>query len=145
MKISTKSWHYRWLSKLKIVQSRSLCVYLWQVVFSTTIFPGIALLILSAIVILALACLVGIFTVPLTLFGVVTLSPDGILAATLIFGTGSYALLVWNSGSYALKIYSRYKNRRYLSRDFVPVEDGLVVSYIKAKKAKICPFIDFTD
>lgn len=116
MKISKKSWHYRWLlfmNQYKIDNMpKSLCGYFWSLVIS-------------------------LFGVPVFF---VAVSP------VILFGcicAGLYYSYWW--------IVDKYKNHRDKKRIArgEPVckhrEPSLFRKWLKAKKEKVCPLIEFTE
>lgn len=145
MKVNKNSWHYKALTgKFLGIEglyephvSNSLCIYFWQV-FLMISWRGFFWLLLFPILISFL------FVIPLTsLFawintGVFLQNAMGleILAAWLVSG------VLTGLG------YSIYKVRKWWSKvEYTKSnkESNLIIEYIKTKKRKLCPIIEFTE
>lgn len=140
MNISRDSWHYRFLNFLGFRPSKSLCLYFWQVV----LFAPMVLLVRTVAIFFVSMAFLGVFFLLLTpiwlpivewdIFGNPSLTPE-YFKHWLMPGMAS---LFWIACLVAL-IHHRVKQRRKHS----PKPDGLIKSYLKAKKEKVCPTIKF--
>lgn len=135
MKISTDSWHYKLVDFIfkESWPSESLCIYFWQVVWSC-----IVTFLTSCMGTVILACIIYVF-----LYEPIVKTVEGSL------GVYSY-WLVW--------VFFCQKALKHLPEDNVvgeifrytpwtnknvDKEPNIVLEYIRAKKQKFCPKIDF--
>lgn len=127
MDVRTDSWHYR---LFKMTYNRglppsklNLCRYFWKVVWGGTIF---ALLVsLGGMVLGGVVSLVYLYPIKaLMVLGVV------------VGGAGLIVFLFWVGEKF---------DQWYYSLDRLQKEPGLIRSYLKAKKDKVCPLITFQD
>lgn len=142
MNISKNSWHYRTIRNMNRTPSKSLCVYFWQVVMCTFflyIFTPIIFLVMGIAVAGAIPMLIG---------AIMTSTADAELHNWIVvvkcwsIGLGfivALAAVVW----FIVSIWSYVGSK--LSNFSVDSEKGLLVSYVKAKKQKVCPIIEFKD
>ncbi|UOX40353.1 hypothetical protein OBDJBBDK_00029 [Aeromonas phage AhFM11] len=132
MKINTKSWHYRFLRNLDTNIPTSLCPYFWKVVF------------------LLLMCIFGLsmFTAFMWVIGDKLLTAYGVIfdgwftRAVVPFATG-FGFCALAIASVAGIVVGYY----WTKENFKPPykEEPLIISFIKAKKAKFCPHLEFED
>lgn len=147
MKISKDSWHYRMLTNRFMFLdgwysyniSNSLCIYFWQVVFR---FLGgaAAALTISAPIVLGLDVATGVIQ---TIDNVVLQVLLHLWAGLGIF-TGLLAVV------YSILIVlafvaagAEWASQRIPSKE--KKKPSLLASYIKAKKDKVCPMLEFVD
>lgn len=134
MKISKDSWHYEMVSFYlkESSPSDSLCIYFWQVV-GLSIFTLVTFCVIAAVLFISIKVLVFI-PVELTINGYLII----------------YAY--WLSGFYLLqKILQELPEESTVGKTFrytpwknsVDKEPNIVLEYVRAKKQKICPKIDF--
>jgi len=147
MEFNTQSWHYWVLMdgfKASIYRGNfkvSLCKYFWMVVWSVlvttlavllgTFFVSVLSIIVLAPIVSSISFYLGFGT--LSIFGTV-----GVSTWILFVFSGLYVmnqLLDWCKDLFK---WLRYKN--YV-REQAP--KGLVGQYLKAKKDKVCPIIEF--
>lgn len=143
MKVSTQSWHYRLADSISdnLTPSKSLCVYFWQVVwgfiFRFILFPGF-IAVVGAVGICGIPAAIGKLTMDLFEF-----IPKG--SNWIVFfwtlGAGYVILLVI---FLLMGVFVYWKEIVQPRRSKVVKEDNLFVAYVKAKKRKICPIIEFT-
>lgn len=147
MKVNMNSWHFRLVEGfLDGDASRSLCVYFWQVAFRVIflVMLGIVLWSVCGLFALGLSTAIGWIDPNLTplwvkgcvaVFGafvVLAIFALCIVALTLVmFGISKSILVVG-------ELFSRWGDSKEEQ------EPGVFVSYVKAKKEKICPIIEFT-
>lgn len=141
MKISKDSWHYKLIAittnKFE-PQSNSLCIYFWQVVWSALKIVGIVTT-TAFVVMFVVFCL----TYPVTQFGWVE---GNILNAILSVAVWCFVLLLIKD---ALTDYLPHDS--ILLKDVMPKRDeerkksSILAEYLKAKKAKVCPTLEFED
>lgn len=142
MKINRNSWHYKRADSFTYIPSKSLCLYFWQVVWGIVFWWVITPVLAVVVAVLVFGCLplaVGTFLLDLIDY-IKTGSKwlDAIRATGLgyLFFLTFFALLA--GFAYYRKVRSRQKLK-------FKKEENLFVSYIKAKKQKICPIIEFTN
>ena len=129
MKVSTSSWHYRLHKFLQNEIPNSLCAYFWKLVFSvlhiTVAFIGVCFF---------LVC-IGflILWYPFELSGYKLIHP--IIEVIVAFITGL--------GVSGLVAYLVYFTKSKFSDETTP--DGVLMTYFKSKKAKVCPIIEIID
>ena len=141
MNIAKNSWHYKLCNMVFNYPSKSLCIYFWQIPYSAVVVVVWCIIILASMLCVAGAGLY-ILAMPVQL-AVSTVS----IFDTFMLGTASLALWCcvfkglndhfedkpWN----VVLIKKRVKDK--------PAEkkESLVRAYLKAKKDKICPTIEF--
>lgn len=130
MKISTESWHYKAIDYLNWDHSNSLCFYFWQAVGASLAFVGFGVVLLF---------LLGIL---LSFPGVIIASKYIVVHSWLYYFTWvSLSALFWIAIMGAIVGFIKFVD--FLSHRKPKESNNIVVSYIKAKKNKICPMIDF--
>lgn len=119
MKVCKKAWHYRVLTGTTgFKPSQSLCGYFWQVMFATFFAAPIIL----------------------TLVGVYVLGAGALWAAQkALQPVGAFLGWAWRL------IPKRQPKPQEWRTVPPPKEPGLLRSWIKAKKDRVCPLIEFTD
>lgn len=152
MKISKDSWHYRtltdglfWLDGW--VASNSLCLYFWQVFFRLLMGFGIAMVATSPLVFYIVGVMelyapehmaLILLLLPWVVCGLVVSVVGGVIVAMLCIGLVFYAigsLLSWLWGVSPLNKYIKKAENR----------PSIIVEYVKAKKDKVCPILEFED
>lgn len=141
MKVNVNSWHFRTVCRMNFTPSRSLCVYFWQVVWSTFMLY----LVFPAILLVILICGVAFMPIPvgdflLWIFGA-DVNIEGLNSYLLRLGIG-YIGIILVVGFWILCAYLKEKRSEKVASE---KQDSILTSYIKAKKSKICPIIEFTD
>lgn len=144
MIVNKNSWHYRFnvwrTNEWKTERKKTLCSYFWFTVFN------IVLVSLMVVGIIGLLSLIGgsangelikhgydvLFPVLYPLLGVL------VVAAAICFGVAVVGVIWAIVAGYQWGV-QKYKINRRVS------EPGLMISFIKAKKSKICPIIEFKD
>ena len=148
MKINMNSWHFRLVDKIRPFgrpPRQDLCGYFWQVTLSTLLALVIGLmgciLILGVLYIVASAVsFVAAFFYPPWMEYLTSLSDENLIRSTLALG-----LIFWvGAAVFGAFVAVSAVNQRLRNRPPAG-EPGLAVSYIQAKKAKICPIIEFVD
>lgn len=147
MKVNKNSWHYRLLTgEIFGIEginswnvSSSLCLYFWQVVFAL-LWKGVALFFLIPFVINALLIMPMTFILGWITTGVMLQGDTGLtkLVIELIVIIG--CVITWAG----LSLYTFLKDKTDLA-GVVEKEPNLFVEYIKAKKNKLCPIIEFVE
>lgn len=146
MKISTKSWHYRLCRKVFSNPSNSLCIYFWQIPTAAVVY-AVATVFTFSLVGLVVAMYIAFLSMP------ILLNFMGIdWVGTLLLGCVS--MVIWLA---TLKeVYDHYyrcswdkvlwestQKEKRLKEDYTKKPPNLVFEYLKAKKDKICPTIEF--
>jgi len=133
MKIKRSSWHYRYLSNFGVVenswQAENLCKYFWKTVFFCTVIPTIAVLL-------------AIFaSIPFWIYLVLLDADWWVLSA--LAGIADIIVLgfLWQQYRDYLRKVGKLAPKK--SKPYVPKEPSLFVQWLKAKKQKICPIIEF--
>lgn len=127
MKINRKSWHYRLQRRMWNTIPNNLCSYFWKLIWS---------LIVTSTALTVMAVFILGIVYPLVSYWFSNEYWKSLSIATWMI-TLTIATIV---GSDELKLYYRDK------RANEPVkEPSVFVSFVKAKKAKICPLIEFID
>ena len=145
MDINKKSWHYQFVDSVFKNVSRSLCVYFWQVVWSIIVNTTAA--ILSIGVFLCMSGM-GLFLLSAPFFSTDPLTSilSFVLWAYLLFnmqGLLTDMLTRSNPDSVFLKEIKLFnKPEKSLTKDKEP---NIIIEYVKAKKEKICPNLNFVD
>ena len=123
MKISKQSWHYRLLFKLDLKIPNNLCGYFWKVVRTILIC-----VILSPLLVIA---------------GVGLLVVGGIVWLGDRYGWWK-AIEAWQTRRYLRKVQAKEDAKRKAT-EAPPKQPSLFVAWLKAKKQKICPLLEFVD
>lgn len=145
MDINKNSWHYQFVDSVFKNVSRSLCVYFWQVVWSIIVNTTAAILSIAVFL-----CMLGLslFFLSVPFF---TTDP---LASILSFVIWAYLLFNMkglltdmltrsNPDSVFLKEIKLFnKPEKSLTKNKEP---NIITEYVNAKKAKICPTLNFVD
>lgn len=163
MKISRRSWHYKIQSICGFYPSTNLCQHFWKTVVSILIMPFVGILVVWILMITIL------FVNPIELIaGRFTkwnddksrsLSPQQILLILL----KGYSIDSLKSGVFSFN-YNKTTRIWFMSREngraeiveqakmfnpsdihSAPSKSGLVSTYLKAKKEKICPLIEWSE
>lgn len=146
MIISKNSWHYKLLQKKSHgVIPTSLCSYFWNVVWTIVknyIYPFGILILFSVVVGTGALITVGIYEKPEITSVVFIILSFATGLGTLIFTFAIAFLLASLKNLYDDLTFKRENNK---SQEKVDKQSGLLVSYLKAKKQKICPIITFTE
>lgn len=142
MKISTNSFFYRQADKFTWEISSSLCVYFWQVVWAVlfwwVITPVLAVL-LTALLLLGMPFAAGKLILPI--FGYVE---TGTKLSEYLWHLGAgYTFFLVFVGLMAAWTY--YQEVKPNQGEKPKKEENLFIAYVKAKKRKICPLIEFTE
>lgn len=126
MKISKNSWHFKMHKIFNAGMEpkyKSLCTYFWGTVFTALLFYVLLPLLGLGVLVLSTFPFVYFFTGDLS-----ALAP-----AIIIGGFEIFALVTF---------WLDYRSKHYTRKIKEPT---LVGEYIKAKKRKICPLIEFVD
>lgn len=136
MKININSWHYKFIDKMNWDHSKSLCIYFWQVVGASFFLY----ILLPTIVILCVAFLFLLVPCGFSLFLQIITDWQ--------FGTTPLSNYLWSLASGYLVIITSvivyFVYKKLIKGNLPKSTDNLLVSYIKAKKRRICPMIEFT-
>lgn len=137
MKFSKDSWHFKLNSRVshRPYSGISLCGYFWETVFSILkVFTAVLFLLLMSVVVITL------LSYPISQY------VTGPNAAIAFLSFTAWVLCL-------LGVLKRYREHDkpdvtlftlpHISVPPVPKGLSLATQYIKAKKRKICPFIDF--
>lgn len=157
MKISTNTWHYKMneyvYDMLNKNISNSLCGYFWQTVFAPIIVFIFTVLGLLAIIILSWGAfyLVGALFSQLLVW--INVLPESFTLLKNVFNWRFIPMSILFDVLVVGVFYSKHKYSSYKERKIEEAKEKgiqidskplLVVEYIKAKKRKICPLIEFT-
>lgn len=132
MIIKKTSWHYKLIKFFDFRPSNSLCPYVRQLVLA-------CLLVLFNIAVgiaISIVFVLQPIHVLLALAGLMVITPNA-LAIGLI-GWAVWVLIGIFVGGHWLRKWNRERNKSKPE-----TEPNIVMAYIKAKKEKICPTIDF--
>ncbi len=142
MNISKNSWHYRTIRNMNRQPSRSLCMYFWQVVFCSLFLYIIG----PAVLIAGGICIAGL--IPLVIGGLITHTPDSALfewvSVVKCWSVGIGSIIVLSAVIWFVVTAWNFVADK-ISDLRVDKEKGILVSYIQAKKQKVCPVIEFKD
>lgn len=132
MKISKKSWHYRFLRAQRYAVPTSLCPYFWAVVFE-----ALKMLVIGAILI-ALAAIVAmiLFVTPIGYMFDASWVTEKEMGASVAFWA---MIIIMATVEGTRRFYRRLRQKRAAT----PKEPNIVTAYIKARKEKICPTLEF--
>lgn len=136
MEISKKSWHYRLNDSFRSgfdYQTQSLCWYFWS-----TMFFSFLTLIGSTVFLISLLSPIFVFT---GLFRFFEITPFwfGLLDVGVTIFLIVNGILLFIMGLVWITVLN---DTGYFKKDTVP---GLIVSYLSAKKNKVCPILEFKD
>src|SRR5690554_388462 len=146
MKINTNSWHFKVLSerdrtKILIAGGDSLCLYFWRVMFGVLMHvTALALLVAAAVVISFFVYATGYiyyFTIAYGVFDVMSFD-QGMLDSSLVFNV----LGVFVASVYLIVVNTIEGIRKFKGRARTEKEPTLLGSYIRAKKQRVCPYLE---
>jgi hypothetical protein len=144
MNISKRSWHYRYMDRLgfDVRGTHSLCIYFWKLVFALTIPP----ICMAVCALAVLFFVLGVVALPLHMIGLIDLKllPAGISVALAPCGFLGWIGIIF----FLTCVLSKYAYERSIARrnsKTEPQEPNVFIAYIKAKKQKVCPIIDYTE
>lgn len=131
MKIDTNSWHYKYVAVFWDHKPTNLCWYFWKVVLTLAmLLAGGSLAVLGALV------TAGYLTFPVWQFYY-----DGYL-----FDVAILSSIAWLTATYVVIATLRNRRIAFYRRNTPPQElkpGGLLRSYWRAVKDKVCPFIEY--
>ena len=136
MNISTKSWHYRFLNTFySSPMPRSLCPYFWKLVWASIVVGGATGATLMAFTLVGHKTMeYSVWTVLNTIIsfavGTVIVACTTALSGGLVFGS------CWSFGK-AKESVSKGVDKAKGTKANIAVE------FVKAKKEKVCPHIDY--
>jgi hypothetical protein len=137
MKVNTRSWHYSIAEIVFDYPSHSLCVYFWQVVWAMLLVPALCIILAAAI-----ATIVVLLVLPIWQWWA------GDVRSLQIFSAMCWIALGLITRSIALESAGRKFNTPWwataLTKRKENTKPSLLAEYIRAKRDKICPRIDFT-
>jgi predicted PurR-regulated permease PerM len=144
MDINRNKWHYKVITGDCFFMdgwyaSRSLCVYFWQVVAR---FHWCLFVFTVAVSPLATAIVLGTGTAESSYFLVKVYASVGV-AVSLLYGillSSFVGFLIVEGIKY---VYNKFPRKH--EEPSKPKEPSIIIEYIKAKKAKVCPRLNFTD
>jgi hypothetical protein len=126
------------IDRVAMDPSENGCKLFWQFVGSVVAHAGLGT-ITAGLIMTAVACLAGVFYLPVLVLARLPFpAPDGPLEALFFLGVVMWAFIivavVWGS-------IVAVKNKISASER----EPSLVTQYIRAKKQKICPIVEYVD
>ena len=144
MQLSRSSWHYKMVNRTcDQVDNLSLCVYFWKVVAATAVWMLVAIGAVS-LCICMLAATAGLF-----------MAMPGMMVTVGTLGWLGTAIAADSLAKYYLADLERYGKPRpwwgkilfsLNSRNIkTPRYVSLTAAYLKAKKQKICPLIEWVN
>ena len=137
MVVSKKSWHYK-LNKMYngafLNKPETLCSYFWLTFFS--VFLTLIMFLSFVILFWALGYTGGVYLA--AIFGISSNIISSLIAIPVGIVVVGCILLV----SFSL-VFSIKKMQETFSKN--DISQNLVVSYIKSRKSKYCPFIEYKD
>lgn len=131
MIIKKTSWHYKLIKWCGHTPSDSLCPYVRQILMA---------LALSLFLIVIASCVFVVFVwnplhVLAALMGIVSITPNALMVGLIAWAVYAVAGIVFGG---------KYLRKKYRERNpVVEKEPNIVMAYLKAKKDKFCPSIDF--
>ena len=128
MKINKNSWHYKMNYEFSERLPKTLCSYFW-----TTVIRTLLLLVFSAAILTTLIILIS----PLALLFDIKHPMQEVSFS--IYGLMFALFLCLFIGA---KV-ENYKRNKYLIRPYK--KPNILWDYLKAKKEKVCPFLEFED
>lgn len=151
MIISKNSWHYKLLTDkmfgffnpvfYDMDISRSLCIYFWQVILVIALRILLAIIVISPLHVLLAFGLdghvvtgSGILDIFFFINFLTGLIVSGLLGLSIVLG--SLKLIYWKIEEYLPEKKKQEKK---------PKQPNILVEYIKAKKEKVCPMIEFKE
>lgn len=137
--MKTNIWHYKlnkfWIENERVVQSRNtLCSYFWMTVKSCLKVLLLSFLFLLFVSVVVLPYFVY-FVESLPMFDPTVIL--GLIVNVLVYGTVAWILIILQ--------YSDYKEKYGWGKNKTFKEPNILVEYVKSKKRKICPIIEFED
>jgi hypothetical protein len=138
MKIKRSGVAYQMMDAVGMTPSQNGCVVFWQFVGSALVCASLGIVV-ACIIIGLLACVTGVFYIPALMFGWLP-NPAAESLLNVIIGLGAFSWVFmiiysvwWSVGAVKNKINASER------------EPSLVTQYIRAKKQKICPIVEYVD
>jgi len=131
MKINKKSWHYRWMQKIGFRHPTNLCAYFWKTVWSTLVFPVVAIGALFATIVV---------TAP---FWSLFIDNGDIQSFAAAVGVIEILFLILALG---IQFRDRWDEEEFAKYGYggKPRESSdLFRLWLKAKHDKVCPYLEF--
>lgn len=142
MEISKQSWHYKLVCNFNNEPSNSLCKYFWQVVGSALIW------LIMTVIGLSMAIVTTLF--PIAAIIIAYFYPSDVIMEesfilSEVFIGGALLLMVYAIVTmyWAVKRIGQFIYRKYKKKAKPDKEPNVAIEYIKAKKQKICPTLNF--
>lgn len=132
MKIDKNSWHYRFLRAMNADIPKSLCPYFWKTLFILGVWTTVIVLITIFMYVIGDKMLVKLGWVLANTYA------HSVVAAVL--GISAVLLIV-------AIVLGCVIGGVWVKENFKPPykEEPFIISFIKAKKSKICPTLEFVD
>ena len=156
MIVYTDSWHYRWLASTWDKKPDNLCAYFWKCVGTAAAMFGL----MSMMAIIAIAVSI-VLTSPLWQ---VFRSPEGYVQFLAFIGWIAvywsvqyhYRQWLWRTGrmsewirrhperlSVRIEKWAYRRSEKKANRPKRPRQPSIVMAFLRAKKQRVCPFIDY--
>tara|TARA_B100000700_G_C14978708_1_gene825222 strand:- start:759 stop:1199 length:441 start_codon:yes stop_codon:yes gene_type:complete len=142
-KINTDSWHYKLIMRYLSEPPKSLCVYPYTVIF----FMALTAVIIAVLCTVAFLACYAVVTPLLVMFDVMDMSWKTNVSAVFVTIASVYIGFVLFHSYYKERIRV-YKYKKYYEKyggDAIQEakQPNIVLAYLKAKKEKICPKIEY--
>lgn len=134
MKVSKKSWHYRWMNRIGFSHPDNLCAYFWKTVWSGLVFPVAAVAAMLGVVLLTIPFWAWFF-------------PDILDIQVLAMLVGVMEIIGLSIALY-IQVTDRWQKEKWLAQDdgtWVARKPGLLAAWLKARHDQVCPYLDFTN
>lgn len=163
MRFSKDSWHFRinstlygetftttynWRTEKRVPRRFNLCTYFWITVLSIVIYLPFKLF-MRIVKDSALSLILAVWFVIFSLWGFYDLSILNIPLAIFFF---AFVWVILAVGKIAPRVIIWYDNRGYWIWENAPTitlprprSPSLLKEYLKAKKQKVCPIIEFVE
>lgn len=172
MKINKNSWHYKALNRVDLSPPRTLCGYFWKLVLACCLHVFMGVLMIAYLLCLPLIALVAFMggmkpnswkavewneykrikvTKNVALYPAHVIFPALVLATVFIAVVMNNPLLFMALVAPAMLFFVWVKDNPYVKQSQETSENepltatGVVFAFIKAKKRKVCPLIEYVD
>lgn len=143
MKIRKASWHYKAIAWCDWYPSTNLCTYFWQVVAACIMIVGVCIGIglIGCFVLLVIGSFISLPVMCYLDYADIVPIGSVIEQYSFVKPIVELGVVSWVISMSVLCYLSVRRISRYVSNS--PESDGLLASYAKAKKDKVCPMIEF--
>lgn len=141
-KINRNSWHYNLQYKFfNSGPGETLCSYFWKTIFATI---SIGFLFFTLTPLILLIASIAVFTIAIPFF---VQEFDSNIISIMVIGTFIWIITITETFKELNRKYKWTSNlfNKQKTKKKKHQQSSMIVEYLKAKKDKVCPLIEFVD